>query len=206
VRADSVAGADSVITEPAVQQSQHLAPTQEDECVKAVLRCRPLYTQEINDVRLRIVNMDLILGQVSARNPELEAREPAKMLTIDQVYYWDAIQIGIFNCLGPGELQGIIPSALKHIFNHTDSGENTQFLGRASYLEIYNEEFLDMLSLDPKHRQELKESSGSGVYVKGLNWSDVVKSVHGIQNVVAVGAPLTIPCPGAHFAPCCTQP
>jgi len=196
----------------------HLAPKQEDECVKVVVRCRPMNTKEINDGRQRIVDMDLTLGQVSVRNPKLDAREPPKTFTFDQVYNWDAIQIDIFNNAakpivdsviggyngtmfaygqtgtgksftmdgGPGELQGIIPNAFKHIFNHIDSSENTQFLVRASYLEIYNEEIRDLLSRDPKHRLELKENSDSGVYVKGLN-SFVVKSVPEIQNVMDVG-------------------
>ena len=40
------------------------------------------------------------------------------------------------------ELRGIIPNAMEHIFERVaaDSGDETQFLIRCSYLEIYNEE------------------------------------------------------------------
>eukprot|EP00191_Tetraselmis_sp_GSL018_P019273 CAMPEP_0177590532 /NCGR_PEP_ID=MMETSP0419_2-20121207/7465_1 /TAXON_ID=582737 /ORGANISM="Tetraselmis sp., Strain GSL018" /LENGTH=750 /DNA_ID=CAMNT_0019081115 /DNA_START=182 /DNA_END=2434 /DNA_ORIENTATION=- len=87
---------------------------------------------------------------------------------------------------GPGELQGIIPNAFKHIFSHIDASDNTQFLVRASYLEIYNEEIRDLLSRNPKNKLDLKENVDTGVYVKGLN-SFVVKSVPEIQNVMDVG-------------------
>jgi kinesin family protein 3/17 len=53
-----------------------------------------------------------------------------------------------------------------------------QFLVRASYLEIYNEEIRDLLSKDPKNSLELKENIDSGVYVKDLT-SFAVKNVTG---------------------------
>lgn len=37
----------------------------ESECVRVVVRCRPLNSKEIEDGRQRIVDMDLKLGQVS---------------------------------------------------------------------------------------------------------------------------------------------
>jgi kinesin family protein 3/17 len=53
-----------------------------------------------------------------------------------------------------------------------------QFLVRASYLEIYNEEIRDLLSKDPKVNLELKENLDSGVYVKDLT-TLVVKNATG---------------------------
>lgn len=35
--------------------------------------------------------------QVSLKNPKLDAREPPKSFTFDQVYDWDARQVDIFN-------------------------------------------------------------------------------------------------------------
>uniref|UniRef100_A0A061QII0 Kinesin-like protein kif3b n=1 Tax=Tetraselmis sp. GSL018 TaxID=582737 RepID=A0A061QII0_9CHLO len=195
-----------------------MSPKGDDECVKVVVRCRPMNEKEIQEGRQRIVDMDLELGQVSLRNPKLDTREPPKAFTFDQVYDWDSKQIDIFNISakpivdsvisgyngtmfaygqtgtgksftmdgGPGELQGIIPNAFKHIFSHIDASDNTQFLVRASYLEIYNEEIRDLLSRNPKNKLDLKENVDTGVYVKGLN-SFVVKSVPEIQNVMDVG-------------------
>ena len=74
--------------------------------------------------------------------------------------------------------------------------EQQQFLVRASFLEIYNEEVRDLLSKNPKNKLELKERKEQGVYVKGLN-SFVVKSVMEITSVLEVCACL---CPSA-----CTQ-
>ena len=87
----------------------------------------------------------------------------------------------------PPELQGIIPNSFKHIFEEIAvGGDKRQFLIRASYLEIYNEEIRDLLSKDPKNRLDLKESVDSGVYVKDLT-SFVVKSVDEIDHVMQAG-------------------
>lgn len=75
------------------------------------------------------------------------------------------------------ELRGIIPNAFEHIFSSIQllGTGNCQYLVRASYLEIYNEEIWDLLSLK-SGKLDLKENPDSGVYVKNL-------STHVIQNV-----------------------
>ena len=78
----------------------------------------------------------------------------------------------------PPNQRGIIPHSFYHIFEHVNSAKDLQFLIRASYLEIYNEEIRDLLSKDPKNSLELKENIDSGVYVKDLT-SFVVKNVAG---------------------------
>ncbi|KAI8811185.1 P-loop containing nucleoside triphosphate hydrolase protein [Cladochytrium replicatum] len=67
------------------------------------------------------------------------------------------------------ELRGIIPNSFEHIFGHIAlSSNNTQYLVRASYLEIYNEDIRDLLN--PKSpKLEVKERSDVGVYVKDLS-------------------------------------
>ena len=50
----------------------------------------------------------------------------------------------------PPTERGIIPNSFKHIFDRVAISENQQFLVRASYLEIYNEEVHDLL-IDPHH-------------------------------------------------------
>ncbi|GMH45965.1 hypothetical protein BSKO_13929 [Bryopsis sp. KO-2023] len=86
----------------------------------------------------------------------------------------------------PGDQQGIIPNTFNHIFEKIEVSENMQYLVRASFLEIYNEEIRDLLSREPKNKLHLKESKDNGVYVKGLN-AFVVKSVPEIMNVLEVG-------------------
>lgn len=86
----------------------------------------------------------------------------------------------------PKELRGIIPNSFQHIFEYVANAQDQQFLVRASYLEIYNEEIRDLLSKDPKNSLELKENMDSGVYVKDLT-SFVVKNVAEIDHVMQSG-------------------
>lgn len=66
-----------------------------------------------------------------------------------------------------------------------DSGEHRQYLVRATYLEIYQEEVRDLLSKNPNQRLEVKETADKGVYVKGLV-QFVVKSIAEINSVLQV--------------------
>ncbi|XP_035200363.1 kinesin-like protein KIF17 isoform X2 [Oxyura jamaicensis] len=77
----------------------------------------------------------------------------------------------------PSAEKGIIPRAFEHIFESIQCAENTKFLVRASYLEIYNEDIRDLLGADTKQKLELKEHPEKGVYVKGL-------SLHTVHSVV----------------------
>jgi Kinesin motor domain len=83
----------------------------------------------------------------------------------------------------PPELRGIIPNSFQHIFDKIALADNVQYLVRASYLEIYNEEIRDLLSKDPKNNLDLKENVDTGVYVKDLT-SFVVKSAMEIDHVM----------------------
>ena len=69
------------------------------------------------------------------------------------------------------ELKGIIPTTFAQVFSliSTSAAPGKQFLVRASYIEIYNEEVRDLTSDNPKLRCELKEDKDKGVYIKGLN-------------------------------------
>ena len=46
------------------------------------------------------------------------------------------------------DLKGIIPKSVRHIFGFIDGDDNggKKFLVRCSYLEIYNENIIDLLS------------------------------------------------------------
>ncbi|KAI2649871.1 Kinesin-like protein KIF3B [Labeo rohita] len=82
--------------------------------------------------------------------------------------------------------RGVIPNSFEHIFTHISRSQNQQYLVRASYLEIYQEEIRDLLSKDQSRRLELKERPDTGVYVKDLS-SFVTKSVREIEHVMNVG-------------------
>ncbi|XP_076022411.1 kinesin-like protein KIF3B [Genypterus blacodes] len=84
------------------------------------------------------------------------------------------------------EKRGVIPNSFDHVFTHISRSQNQQYLVRASYLEIYQEEIKDLLSKDQSRRLELKERTDTGVYVKDLS-SFVTKSVQEIEHVMNVG-------------------
>lgn len=88
---------------------------------------------------------------------------------------------------GNEDLEGIMPRSFKDIFNNIKGDSNqTEFLVRASYLEIYNEEIRDLLSKNPKNRLELHEKPDSGVYVKDLSYY-AAKTAQEIQDVMSIG-------------------
>ncbi|XP_014002800.1 kinesin-like protein KIF3B isoform X2 [Salmo salar] len=84
------------------------------------------------------------------------------------------------------ERRGVIPNSFEHVFTHISRSQNQQYLVRASYLEIYQEEIRDLLSKDQSRQLELKERPDTGVYVKDLS-SFVTKSVREIEHVMNVG-------------------
>ncbi|KAA0197417.1 hypothetical protein HAZT_HAZT011278 [Hyalella azteca] len=85
------------------------------------------------------------------------------------------------------EQRGVIPNSFHHIFSHIARSTNQQFLIRASYLEIYQEEIRDLLVKEHKKKHlELKERPDTGVYVKDLQ-QFVCKSITEIQHVMHVG-------------------
>ncbi|XP_078498705.1 kinesin-like protein KIF17 isoform X3 [Lissotriton helveticus] len=86
----------------------------------------------------------------------------------------------------PPSQRGIIPRAFEHIFESIQCAENTKFLVRASYLEIYNEEIRDLLGEDTKLKLELKEHPESGVYVKSLS-KHTVHSVAECELIMETG-------------------
>eukprot|EP01135_Chromosphaera_perkinsii_P006664 Nk52_evm66s554 gene=Nk52_evmTU66s554 len=84
------------------------------------------------------------------------------------------------------ELRGLIPNAFEHIYTSIARSQDKQFLVRASYLEIYQEEIRDLLSKDQKKKLSLKEKPDVGVYVKDLS-SFVVRNSKEINQVMSVG-------------------
>ncbi|XP_029990882.1 kinesin-like protein KIF17 [Sphaeramia orbicularis] len=86
----------------------------------------------------------------------------------------------------PASQKGVIPRAFEHIFESIQCAENTKFLVRASYLEIYNEEIRDLLGHDTKQKLELKEHPERGVYVRDLSMH-TVHSVGECETIIEHG-------------------
>ncbi|CAM9722802.1 unnamed protein product [Chrysoparadoxa australica] len=202
------------------RDSEELLPPKADECVKVVVRIRPLNRKELQDGHKAIAEAQPDRGEIVVRNPRADEREPPKSFFFDHVFGNNVAQARVYEVCGaplvesvlegyngtifaygqtgagkthtmegypdPPELRGIIPSSFQHIFDKIGLADNAQYLVRASYLEIYNEEIRDLLSKDPKNKLELKENVDSGVYVKDLT-SFVVKSSMEIDHVMQAG-------------------
>ncbi|KAG7318866.1 hypothetical protein KOW79_017340 [Hemibagrus wyckioides] len=86
----------------------------------------------------------------------------------------------------PPAQRGVIPRAFEHIFETIQCAEDTKFLVRASYLEIYKEEIRDLLGKDTKQKLELKEHPEHGVYVRDLSLH-TVHSVAECERIMELG-------------------
>ena len=192
------------------------------ECVKVVVRCRPLNRKETEGGHVQVVEMDERMGMVALSMPG-SSSEPPKTFTFDSVFPPNTEQERIYKATAmpicdsvmegyngtifaygqtgtgktftmegendPPELRGIIPRAFAQIFEQIASrgDEATEFLVRASYLEIYNEDVRDLLSKQAHNRLDLKETPESGVFVKDLT-SYVVKSTRECDKLRDFGA------------------
>eukprot|EP00983_Pelagomonas_calceolata_P127383 1161397-Pelagomonas_calceolata.AAC.8 len=75
---------------------------------------------------------------------------------------------------------------LKHgVLPERGCAGSKEYLVRASYLEIYNEDIRDLLSKNPNTKLEMKENADKGVYIKDL-MQFVVKSREEITSVLEV--------------------
>lgn len=67
-------------------------------------------------------------------------------------------------------LRGLMPSSFHYIFDCVKAApSSTQFLVRASFVEVYKDDVYDLLNTTTRAKLELKESPDKGVYVKDLS-------------------------------------
>nr|XP_031539613.1 kinesin-like protein KIF17 isoform X3 [Vicugna pacos] len=140
------------------------------ESVKVVVRCRPMNQRERELNCQPVVTVDSARGQCFIQNPAA-VDQPAKQFTFDGAYYMDHFTEQIYNEIA---------------YPLVECAENTKFLVRASYLEIYNEDVRDLLGADTKQKLEMKEHPEKGVYVKGLSMH-TVHSVAQCEHIMETG-------------------
>jgi kinesin family protein 3/17 len=182
------------------RQMKKMGIQKKAECVRVVVRCRPLSKKEVNEGREKVVKMDKENGEILIQK---SSEDVPKRFTFDCVYPEDTRQKDLFDetafpiienilegyngtifaygqtgtgkthtmagVLDDEELKGITPRSFETIFKSINIDNNKQYLVRASYLEIYKEEVLDLLNKNGVQKLELKEKPGSGVYVKDLS-------------------------------------
>ncbi|XP_054162848.1 kinesin-like protein KIF3A [Oppia nitens] len=173
-----------------------------EDNVRVVVRCRPLSTELEADQDICVdLNSD-------GRTIRLASRE----FTFDRIFGLDSTQAQVFresaqyivDCVvqgyngtifaygqtGTGKTytaSAILLNSFDHIFDYiSKSANDTKFLVRASFYEIYNEEIRDLLCKNNLKPLELKESTQCGVYVKDLSCY-VVNSVSDLTKLRQLG-------------------
>ncbi|KAL1138706.1 hypothetical protein AAG570_008768, partial [Ranatra chinensis] len=85
------------------------------------------------------------------------------------------------------ELRGIIPNSFAHIFGQiAKANEETKFLVRVSYYEIYNEEIRDLLGKNSNVKLEVKERPDVGVFIKDLS-TYIVNNADDMDKIMTMG-------------------
>ncbi|KAF4316358.1 hypothetical protein BBO99_00006583 [Phytophthora kernoviae] len=172
-------------------------PSKSDECVRVMVRIRPMFGKEVQDGRLEVTKANFDRAEVSIVNPSTQQQvyDTAATEIVEAVmegyngtiFAYGQTGAGKSHTMeGYGDQPGIIPNSFKHVFDKVAISKNKRILVRASYLEIYNEEIRDLLSKDPKNALDLKENADSGVFVKGLT-AQVVKDTAEIDHVMQTG-------------------
>ncbi|XP_044971684.1 kinesin-like protein KIN-7L [Hordeum vulgare subsp. vulgare] len=80
---------------------------------------------------------------------------------------------------------GIIPLAVRDIFDTAAKAADREFLIRVSYMEIYNEEINDLLTLGSE-KLPIHESLERGVYVSGLR-EEIVNNAEQVLQLLELG-------------------
>ncbi|CAG9462123.1 unnamed protein product [Pedinophyceae sp. YPF-701] len=92
------------------------------ECVKVVVRCRPLSQNEVKDGRKRTLEMDQAAGQVIIRNPKAPPDQPPMMFTFDQVYDWTSTQRDVYDISAAPIIDAVLQGYNGTIFAYGQTG------------------------------------------------------------------------------------
>ncbi|KAG1341781.1 kinesin-like protein KIN-7L [Cocos nucifera] len=90
-----------------------------------------------------------------------------------------------FTMNGSEDDPGIIPRAVRDIFHTTQMTTDREFLIRVSYMEIYNEEINDLLTLG-NQKLPIHESLERGIFVAGLR-EEIVNSAEQVFELIKLG-------------------
>jgi len=173
------------------------------EAVKVIVRCRPMNSRENGLKCKNVVGVENKRAQINVNKPGGDNKATKNFtfdgtygVDSDTSSIYDDIAYNLiegviegyngtifaygqtgcgksFTMQGVPSQRGLIPRSFQHIFESISVTENTKFLVRASYLEIYNEEIRDLLAQSSKQKLELKENPDRGVYVKSLTHHQV---------------------------------
>ncbi|GAX80379.1 hypothetical protein CEUSTIGMA_g7818.t1 [Chlamydomonas eustigma] len=168
-------------------------PSTKSECIKVVARCRPLSTTEINEQRKSIVSivpptsvkvnedkafvLDQVFGPDSTQENVFDTVAKPIVDAVLNGYNGTIFAYGqtgsgkTFTMDGSVDLPGIMPRTFEYIASQVATQSvGCQYVLYLSFLEIYNEEIIDLLvkGQNKVSKLEIKESKERGIYVNGL--------------------------------------
>ncbi|XP_022823519.1 kinesin-like protein Klp68D isoform X2 [Spodoptera litura] len=185
-----------------------------NECVKVVVRCRPLSEKEKNEGYEEVVKVWPERGAVQVYSPKGQD----KMFTYDAAYDCTAdtqtmydemvrplvasVLDGFNGCVfaygqtgtgkthtmeGTADHEGIIPRAFRHIWAHIENSASPDVthLVSCSYIELYLEDVRDLLSKDCK-KLTIRGQELNGFYIPEMT-SVVCKSAAEMVRVMRAG-------------------
>lgn len=120
----------------AAQEAQKLAAAKQGECVKVVIRCRPMSRQEEIDGRENIVEMSVKDGTCRVRRP---LSSDFKDFTFDSVYGTDTIQGKFYDDTGYAIVESVLDGYNGTIFAYgqTGTGKTFTMVGPDDNEELY---------------------------------------------------------------------
>merc|ERR1719341_568129 len=68
-------------------------------------------------------------------------------------------------------LEGVIPRSVKDIFKHIAENQDTEFLVKVSFMELYNEQLFDLLSTKTRREDtmvDIRDDGNKGIKIPGL--------------------------------------
>ncbi|KAK3101727.1 hypothetical protein FSP39_005895 [Pinctada imbricata] len=96
------------------------------ECVKVIVRCRPMNTRE-KDLECKVcVTMEAKRGQCTIRNP-MDPKAPPKMFTFDGAYFVDSTTENIYNEIAYPLVEGVTEGYNGTIFAYGQTGCGKSF-------------------------------------------------------------------------------
>ena len=75
------------------------------------------------------------------------------------------------------DLEGVIPRAVRDIFQIIGDKTDTEYIVRVSFLELYNEQLFDLLSSKPRREDsmvDIREDGKGGIKIPGLTETPVI--------------------------------
>ena len=84
------------------------------------------------------------------------------------------------------DIKGIIPRTFDHVIAAIHTSEDRQYVIRASFIEIYNEDIMDLLEEKKGFKKDLKENPTQGVFIKDLK-KVAVRSVDEMFKILDLG-------------------